>query len=409
MKLPPLRFRGKVMLGFAVVLAISTVSMGIAYLGFERVSAGVATYRNSVSEADLARNIDRELISYRALVRYYVVTAKEDDATAALAAEASLKDAIDQSMKGTTNPARLEQGTRLAREFNTFTKIFADTLKVKRDSALVTQDQLARGANMLRYRLDDLPSSANDAELPVIELGAKKVTSQFQTVTALANTFVINSDQTVAASALARLKFVENSLHAISSADEKIVQGLKEAAALLEEYRQALTKLIENSKSIDELVTEMADSAAAIVQGASAMKAGLLSDQQRLESESDATIGETERLIVMLAAGGFLLGGALALLLGKGISRPMTAMCKAMRELAGGNFDVVLPGLGRRDELGEMAGAVEEFKVQAIAKAERDARAQDAQNQANSAARRTELIRFADEFEAAVGSIVSNV
>src|ERR1700730_16765367 len=134
MKLPTLRFRGKVMLGFAVVLAISTVSMGIAYLGFERVSAGVATYRNSVSEADLARNIDRELISYRALVRYYVVTGKEDDATAALAAEASLKDAIDRSMRGTTNPARLDQITRLAREFRTFTKIFAEILKVKRDN-----------------------------------------------------------------------------------------------------------------------------------------------------------------------------------------------------------------------------------------------------------------------------------
>ena len=151
------------------------------------------------------------------------------------------------------------------------------------------------------------------------------------------------------------------------------------------------------------------DSADAIVKGASAMKADLLSDQQRLESELDATIGETERLILMLAGGGFLLGAALALVLGKGISRPMIAMCKAMRELAGGNFDVVLPGLGRRDELGEMAGAVEEFKMQAIAKAERDASAQDAQNKAASAARRAELIRFADDFEAAVGAIVSNV
>ena len=409
LKLPALRFRGKVILGFAVVLIISVASMGIAYLGFERVSAGVATYRNSVSEADLARNIDRELISYRALARYYVVTGKEDDATAALAAEASLKDAIDQSMKGTTKPALLDQVTRLAREFKAFTGIFADILKVKRDSALITQNQLARNANMLRYKLDDLPSNADDSELQVIQFGAKKVTDQFQAVTALANTFVINADQTVAASAQARLKFVENSLHAIQSKDEKIVQGLKEADALLEEYRQALTRLIDNSKSIDGLVAEMADSAAAIVKGAGTMKADLFADQQRLETESDAIVGETERLILMLAAGGFLLGGTLALLLGKGISHPMTAMCKAMRELAGGNFDVVLPGLGRRDELGEMAGAVEEFKMQAIAKAERDARAQDAQNQAAGAARRAELIRFADEFEAAVGAIVSNV
>jgi methyl-accepting chemotaxis protein len=213
----------------------------------------------------------------------------------------------------------------------------------------------------------------------------------------------------VATSALARLKFVENSMQAIPSKDEKILAGLKEAGALLGEYRQALTRLVENSKSIDKLVAEMNESAAAIVKGASALKADLSSDQQRLENESDAAIGETERLIVMLAAGGFVLGAILALLLGKGISRPMIEMCKAMRELAGGNFDVVLPGLGRRDEIGEMAAAVEEFKMQAIAKAERDAAAHDAQNKAAGAARRSELIRFADQFEAAVGAIVANV
>ena len=397
------------MLGFTVVLAISAASMGIAYLGFERVSAGVTSYRNSVSEADLARNIDRDLTSYRGLARYYVVTGKEDDAKAALAAEASLKDAIDQSMKGTTNPARLNQITRLAREFRAFTKIFADIVRVKNESTLLTQNQLTRGGTTLRYKLDDLASTAVDAELPAIELGAKQVAAQYQAAMVLANTFVINSDMTVATSALARLKFVENSLKAISSTDEKIVQGLKEVSALLDEYRQTLGKLIENAKEIGELTTEMAESADAIMKGSNAMKADLLSDQQRLESESNATIGETERLVVMLALGGFLLGGTLAVLLGKGISRPMTAMCKAMRELAGGNFDVVLPGLGRKDELGEMASAVEEFKVQAVAKAERDAAAHDAQNKASSAARRTELIRFADDFEAAVGAIVSNV
>src|SRR5258705_3524349 len=107
------------MLGFVVVLAITVASMGIAYLGFERVSTGVASYRNSVSEADLARNIDRELISYRALARYYVVTGKEADAQARLTAEASLQDAMDQSMTGTTNPAGLRQVPALSRALRT--------------------------------------------------------------------------------------------------------------------------------------------------------------------------------------------------------------------------------------------------------------------------------------------------
>ena len=388
------------MLGFLFVLAISAVSMGIAYMGFERVSAGVKAYRNSVSESDLAQNIDRELISYRALARYYVVTGKEDDAKAALAAEAGLKQAIDQSMKTTTNPARINQVTRLAREFHAFTKIFADIVKTKRDRELVTQNQLMRSGNLLRYKLDDFPSSVDDdAELAAITLAAKKVAAQFQTAMALVNTFVVNSDPAVAASAMARLKFVEIALQAIPSTEEKVAQAVKEASAQLEEYRKALTRLIDNAKDLDELSVEMAESATAILKASSAMKADLLGDQQRLNAESGASIRETEQLVVMLALGGFLLGGALAVLLGKGISRPMIAMCKAMRELASGNFEVVLPGLGRKDELGEMAGAVEEFKVQAVAKAERDAAAHDAQNKASAAARRAELIRFADDFE----------
>jgi methyl-accepting chemotaxis protein len=404
-----LRFRAKIVLGFAAVLGISAASLGIAWLGFARISDGVMAYRHSVAEADLARNIDRELISYRALAGYYVMTSKDDDANTALEAEAALRDAILQSMKGSTNPARIEQIGKLEREFRIFAKIFAEILKIKRDSALLTQHQLTRGGTMLRFKFDDLASLAAEAELPAVELGAKQVTSQYLSVAALASPFVINSDRTVASSALARLKFVENSLHAISSSDEKIAAAIKEIAAMLDQYRQSLSKLADNAKSIDELVSEMADSAAAITLGAKAMKADLLSDQQRLENQTDLTVRETERLVALLAAGGFILGGLLALMLGKGISRPMTAMCKAMRELAGGNFDVVLPGLGCSDELGEMAGAVEEFKLQAIAKAERDAAAHEVQSRVSSEARRAELIRFADSFEAAVGVIVSNV
>jgi methyl-accepting chemotaxis protein len=404
-----LRFRAKVMLGFAAVLAISATSLGIAYLGFERVSAAVASYRASVAEADLARNIDRELISYRLQVKYFVVTGKEDDAKAAQSAEASLKETIGKAIAGTKKPARLEGLNKLAADFKEFARIFAEIVKLKGESALIVQNQLQTNTNMFKYKLDDILSNASDTERPAIDSGTKQVGTQFQAASAAANTFVLNSDQTVARNALARLEFVTHALEAVSSTDDKITAGLKEAKGLLAAYRTALAKLVENSKTIDDLVTEMSGSAGAIARASGEMKADLVSEQQRLEAESDAIVGATERLIVMLAVGGTLLGALLAALLGRGISRPMIVMCKAMRELAGGNFDVVLPGLGRKDELGEMAGAVEEFKVQAIARAERDATAQDAQNKEASAARRAELIRFADDFETAVGAIVSNV
>jgi methyl-accepting chemotaxis protein len=406
---PTLRFRAKISLGFTLVLVISAVSLGTAYFRFDGVSGAVASYRNSVWEADLARNIDRELISYRLLVKYYVVTAKEDDAKAAQAAEAGLKKAIDKALASTKTPARREGLERLAAEFRNFAETFAQIVKVKGETALIVQNQMQSSANMFKYKLDDILSNASEAEQQAIESGTKKITTQFQAASAAANTFVLNADQMAASNALARLDFVAGAFDAIYSMDDKIVAALKEAKGFLLAYKKAVKTVVDNTGTVADLVTQMSGSAGAISQGAGAMKADLVSEQQRLEAQSDAMIGETEQLIIMLAVGGTILGAILALLLGRGISRPMIAMCKAMRELAGGNFDVVLPGLGQRDEVGEMAGAVEEFKLQAIAKAERDAAAHEAQNREAGAARRAELIRFADDFESAVGSIVSNV
>lgn len=408
-RLPALRFRGKITLGFAAVLGITAVIMGLAYLGFERVSGVVSSYRAGVAESDLARNIDRELTAYQAGTRYFVVTGKDEDAKAALAAEAALKQAIEQSLAATRNSGRQERITRLAAEFSNFTKLFAEIIALKADSARVTQNQLVRGGTSLRYKLEDLASIAADEELPAVELGAKQVGGQYAAASALVNTFVVKADPAVADSAVARLKFVENSIAAISSDNSTITAKLKEITDLVDGYRAALIKLISNAKAIDGLVAQMTNSAVAISQSSAAMKADLLAEQQRLERESDAMVQSTEQMLMLLGVGGLLLGVVLALLLGRGMSKPMTEMCAAMRRLASGDFDVVLPGLGRRDEIGDMAAAVEAFKVEAVRKAELDAHAQETQTQAAAAARRAELIRFADEFETAVGAIVAHV
>ena len=48
-----------------------------------------------------------------------------------------------------------------------------------------------------------------------------------------------------------------------------------------------------------------------------------------------------------------------------GVARPLLALVAGMKRLADGDFSVVLPGLGRNNEIGAMAGAVEQFKVKA--------------------------------------------
>ncbi|ABE40804.1 methyl-accepting chemotaxis protein [Rhodopseudomonas pseudopalustris] len=104
-----------------------------------------------------------------------------------------------------------------------------------------------------------------------------------------------------------------------------------------------------------------------------------------------------------------LAGIVMSFLIGRGISRPVVAMSGAMHQLAQGNFAVQLPGLDRGDEVGRMARAVEDFKRQAIEKAERDHVAREREEHAAAEARRAELHQLADGFEAAVGQIVEAV
>ena len=91
------------------------------------------------------------------------------------------------------------------------------------------------------------------------------------------------------------------------------------------------------------------------------------------------------------------------------VGRPMRALSVSMEELAGGNFGVVLPGLGRKDELGAVAGAVEKFKVVAEQKARDEAEARMKQDRIAAQQRKADMVRLADSFETAVGEIVETV
>jgi methyl-accepting chemotaxis protein len=99
---------------------------------------------------------------------------------------------------------------------------------------------------------------------------------------------------------------------------------------------------------------------------------------------------------------------ALSLLLGRAISRPISEMTRALTKLAGGDFNVVLPGLDRRDEIGEMASAARIFKDNMI-ETERLRAEQFADQQLQSGQRRDERLRLASSFQGAVGSIVDNL
>src|SRR5262249_44769470 len=104
--------------------------------------------------------------------------------------------------------------------------------------------------------------------------------------------------------------------------------------------------------------------------------------------------------------------GVVALLcffIGRAIVNPLSAITAGMKELAFGNFEVILPGIGRKDEIGDIARAVETFKIKAAERAHQDADEKHRREQLAAGERKVQMQALADEFQATVGNIVEMV
>jgi methyl-accepting chemotaxis protein len=125
--------------------------------------------------------------------------------------------------------------------------------------------------------------------------------------------------------------------------------------------------------------------------------------------ETDDRITATTTTQEIVAGAAVLIGLLIAFFIARGIIGPLSGLTSGMKELAGGNFGVVLPGLDRKDEVGDMAQAVEAFKVLAEQRARDEAEAKIKQDLDAAKQRKADMIKLADNFESAVGEIIETV
>ena len=89
---------------------------------------------------------------------------------------------------------------------------------------------------------------------------------------------------------------------------------------------------------------------------------GLKADYQKSRAAADGVIASTTWIQEVAGGLAVLFGGLVAFLIARSIVGPLTTMTRAMGALAGGDLEVEIPGRGNRDEIGEMATAVQVFK-----------------------------------------------
>jgi methyl-accepting chemotaxis protein len=95
---------------------------------------------------------------------------------------------------------------------------------------------------------------------------------------------------------------------------------------------------------------------------------------RRMSDELTAAAASTSRFMFVIGIVGVVAGIAIALAVSRvGIIRPLDRLRGQMGEIAGGDYRQAVTGMDRRDEIGQMAGAVQVFRENGIAKDAADA------------------------------------
>jgi len=113
-------------------------------------------------------------------------------------------------------------------------------------------------------------------------------------------------------------------------------------------------------------------------------------------------------IVVGLLAAGLAAGLALTLMLSRAITKPLNRTVSALEGLSEGRFESEVPADNSRTEIGRLSRAFLHFREKLMETEALRRRQEETQRQAE-AERRATMLRFADEFESAVGNVVESL
>ncbi|WP_168220559.1 HAMP domain-containing protein [Azospirillum thermophilum] len=137
----------------------------------------------------------------------------------------------------------------------------------------------------------------------------------------------------------------------------------KEALDLAKRYQASFDEVRTAVFEVDRLVNgvmsqeagEFTDLASRTVDQQSEARAALLAETER-------DMDRTMQVSIVFLVAATVIGVLAAWIVGRSIVQPVTAMTRAMERLAAGDLTVAIPAQGHRDEIGDMAAAVQVFK-----------------------------------------------
>jgi methyl-accepting chemotaxis protein len=403
------RISTKIAIGFGCVLLVTAAISLIAYRAFGEIHRMFDTYAQRVMVLQLVQDIDREFMGLRRFVREFALAGDEANVAAAEKARTALRGIISTAVSTIKNPERHRRAEDIGRTFESYNRGFDTLVSKKRDQSRLVSDELDPAGQRLSSQFEQLQAAAAGSGVDVVAVA--DALKQTLLTRLNVNKYLAREDRATAEAAEKAFSDLQPILDRIergrlSDDARRTVDDIK---ALLRRYQDIYQRTVQFGQELNQLINgDMRSMGESISAEARAIRDSASADERQVEKETNDLIASTTTFVLILSTAGVALGALLAFLIGRGISRPVAGMSAAMGAIAQGRMDTAVPGVGRKDEIGDMAGTLQVFK-EGLIEAERLRVEQEQQKTRAEAERKAAMHRLADSFEAAVGNIVRTV
>jgi methyl-accepting chemotaxis protein len=427
--------------GFGTLCAILLIAVGFTLWTVDDVTEDVERIaHHRVPVALLSTSLTGDLSAVVANQRGYLLTGESRFKTARAAAWAGIdttRDRIDTFAARFANPRNREDWTTvrgLLAEFRAvqdrveaiaFTPAAFPATKLLNDEAAPRARAVGEALDRMKALELEQPVSAERRQL-LADLAEAR--AELAMASANLRAFLLTGDANTKRLHQERFADGEKSLAAVGAAVALLTDQQRQAwqtvTRLVQEYRPINDRVIQIRESdgwnvpvqmvlteAAPLVDRMQDLLAGPV-GANGVRSGGMADRQRERLTDDTSIALSQMIQLrtiewVLLAVGVALGVIIVIVLHRTMITPIVAMTAAMRRLADGDTTVDVPAVGRRDEIGSMADAVQVFKQNRI-EGDRMAEAQRVE-QAEKQRRVEQVDKLTAAFERKVGDLVGQV
>ncbi|MEP3277521.1 MAG: HAMP domain-containing methyl-accepting chemotaxis protein [Stappiaceae bacterium] len=358
----------RIYLGFGVVIALFVTLAVVAFVSLNETKNTFSEYRGLARDTNLVGRLQANVLMTRLGVKDFVK--KADKAAIALVRERLAKATAfhKEAEVEIQNPERAKGIQSIGQALVDYGNGFDEVIALQ-DLRNQDVNELNHAGPEIRKNLTAVSESAFRDGDPTATYWAGRVQESVMLARLNAQKFLIVNDQASSDRAMTEIAKAQKDLQSLLGELQNPVRvkAAKTAQSLLVDYTAALGQVTEHILARNAIISGTLDRLGPQIAGTvEDVKLSVKAEQDTLGPQAVAAIEQGIILEIAIALISLLLAIGAAFTIAKTISGPIRSMTAAMQALATGNLDADVPATDHKDEVGDMAKAVQVFKDNAL-------------------------------------------